>query len=91
MSNEAYMPEIVTLVAEDGMQLEFEVLTRFSMPQGNFAALMGLEDDNDSIVLLQVVEENGETWMEPITDDALFEAVSQEAATALDELFANGE
>ena len=78
--NEEYGPDIVSVVDEDGVQHSFEELDRIETDEGKFVALLPIYDEAEEIldsdgelIILQVTEEDGELYLEPIEDDKLFD------------------
>lgn len=79
---EDYMPDIVSVVDEDGKEHVFEELDRIETDTGRYIALVPLYDDaqqmleeSGELILLQVQEEDGETYLAPIEDDKVFNEV----------------
>jgi len=74
--------DIVSVVDEDGKEHIFEELDRVDLPNGTFVALAPLvgeegEDGDDELILLRVEEEDGETWLSILEDEAEFDAVGK--------------
>ncbi len=83
MDNELNMEDIVTVVDDDGIEHVFEELDRIELDNGNrYVALLPvyedeialLEDDGD-VLILKVLEENGESYLVQIEDEAEFNEV----------------
>ena len=83
MDDELTMDDIVTVVDDDGTEHVFEELDRIELDNGNrYVALLPvyedevalLEDDGD-VLILKVLEENGETYLVQIEDEAEFNEV----------------
>lgn len=81
---EDYGADIVSVVDEEGKEHVFEELDRVDLPGGTFVALAPLvgeededEDGDDELILLRVEEEDGETYLSPIEDEAEFNRVGQ--------------
>ncbi|MGI6403424.1 MAG: DUF1292 domain-containing protein [Oscillospiraceae bacterium] len=75
-------PDLLTLVDEDGKEHEFELVDTAEFEGVNYAALVPvfesgqeLLDDSGELILLKVVEEDGEEFLEPIEDDDEFDRV----------------
>ena len=72
-----YDPDIVTVVDDDGKEHEFEVLDRIEADDDKkyiamipvFEGGEDVLDDSGELIILRVVEENGETYLEPIEDE----------------------
>jgi len=76
--------DIVSVVDEDGKEHIFEELDRVDLPNGTFVALAPLvgeededEDGDDELILLRVEEEDGETYLSILEDEAEFDAVGK--------------
>ena len=85
MDDELNMEDIVTVVDDDGTEHVFEELDRIELDNGNrYVALLPvyedevalLEDDGD-VLILKVLEENGESYLVQIEDEAEFNEVGQ--------------
>ncbi|HBL41627.1 MAG TPA: DUF1292 domain-containing protein [Ruminococcaceae bacterium] len=93
MSKE-YNPDIVSVVDENGKEHIFEELDRIETDNGRYVALLPtyddaaeqLQDDGD-IIILKVTEENGETYLSQIEDDAEFDEVGRLFEDRLMDLF----
>ena len=82
--NEEYGPDIVSVVDEDGVEHTFEELDRIETDEGKFVALLPVYDEAEEIIdsdgeliILQVTEEDGEFYLEPIEDDKLFDKIGK--------------
>jgi len=74
--------DIVSVVDEDGKEHVFEELDRVILPGGTYVALAPLvgevdEDDDDELILLRVEEEDGETFLSILEDEAEFDMVGK--------------
>ncbi len=85
MDDELNMEDIVTVVDDDGIEHVFEELDRIELDNGNrYVALLPvyedeialLEDDGD-VLILKVLEENGESYLVQIEDEAEFNEVGR--------------
>ena len=73
------MPDVVSVIDEDGNEHFFDELDRIETDEGKFVALTPvyenaqdvIEDDGE-LIILKVEEENGETYLCPIEDQKLF-------------------
>ena len=81
--DELSMEDIVTVVDDNGTEHVFEELDRIELDDGNrYVALMPvyedevelLEDDGD-VLILKVLEEDGENYLVQIEDEAEFNEV----------------
>ena len=92
--NEDYGPDIVSVVDEDGVEHSFEELDRIETDEGKFIALLPIYDEAEEIIdsdgeliILQVTEEDGEYYLEPIEDDNLFDKLGKIFEERLADLF----
>lgn len=77
--------DIVTLIDDEGIEREFEVLDFIENSQGKFYALMPnfeLSDENlnseETYFIFEVIEENGEEQLVEVDDDVLLDDLSKE-------------
>ncbi len=83
--NEEFGADLITLVDDDGNEHEFEFLDSIELEDGGrYVALVPTFSDPEAalqdsaeLVILQVVEENGEEFLEPIQDEETFNEVSE--------------
>ena len=76
---------IVSVVDEEGVEHTFEELDRIETDDGRYIALLPVYkeaeeilDGDGELIILQVVEdEDGETYLEPIEDEALFNEIGE--------------
>jgi len=80
---EDYNPDIVAVIDEDGTEHTFEVLDSLEDDGGRYVALLPVYDDSTDIleddgelIILKVVEENGEDIMATIEDEREFDRVA---------------
>ena len=92
--NEEYGPDIVSVVDEDGVEHTFEELDRIETDDGKFVALLPIYDEAEEIIdsdgeliILQVTEEDGEFYLEPIEDDELFDKIGKLFEERLADIF----
>ena len=93
--NKEFNPDLVSVVDENGETHVFEELDRIETDEGRFIALLPVYDDAEEIldddgelIILQVVEDgDGETYLEPIEDDALFNAIGKIFEERLEDVF----
>ena len=83
MDDELTMDDIITVVDDDGKEHVFEELDRIELDNGcRYVALLpvyedeleALEDDGD-VLILKVLEENGENYLIQIEDEEEFNEV----------------
>jgi len=83
--NEEFGTDLITLVDDDGNEHEFEFLDSIELEDGGrYVALVPTFSDPEAalqdsaeLVILQVIEENGEEFLEPIQDEETFNEVSE--------------
>ena len=91
--NEDYGNDILTLVDDDGTEREFELIDRVVTENNEYFALIptetadNLSDDDGQLVILKVVEDNGEEFLEPIEDDEVFDEISEIFMDRLEEYY----
>lgn len=89
---EEYTPDIVSVIDEDGKEHIFEELDKIETEDGKYVALLPLdENENDEedgeLIILKVIEENGETILEPIEDEEEFDDIGQIFEERLSDMF----
>lgn len=95
MSNTEYNPDLISVVDENGESHTFEELDRIETDEGRFVALLPvydeaeeiLEADGELIILTVNEDEDGETYLEPIEDDELFDKIGAIFEERLADLF----
>ena len=87
---EEFGNDIVSVVDEDGKEHVFEELDRVDLPGGSYVALAPLvgeaeadDEEDDELILLRVEEEDGETYLSILEDEAEFDAVAKVFAERL--------
>ena len=92
--NDEYGPDLVSVVDEDGVEHTFEELDRIETDEGKFIALLPVYDEaeeildsNGELIILQVKEEDGELYLEPIEDDNLFDKIGKLFEERLADIF----
>ena len=81
--NELYMEDIVSVIDDDGVEHLFEEIDRVETEDGNrYVALLPIYDDETEILdddgdvlILKVVEEDGETYLVQIEDEKEFNEI----------------
>ena len=75
--------DVLTLTDENGVQHEFQIVGEAEHNNQNYIALIpifedgqDLLDDDAELIVLKVVEENGEEFFEPIENDEEFDEIS---------------
>ena len=92
---DAYNPDIVSVVDEDGKEHVFEELDRIETDDGRYVALLPMYDDpqemlDDSgeLIILKVEEDDdGDTYLCPIEDEDEFNEIGQAFEERLADLF----
>ena len=93
LPEEDYGNDIVTLVDENGKETEFEIVDSLVTENNEYFALIPVEtaenvdSDDGELVILKVVEENGEEFLEPIEDDDEYNEISEIFIDRLEELY----
>ena len=92
--DEAYNPDIVSVVDEDGTEHIFEELDRIETDDARYVALLPVYDeaeeildDDGELIILRVTGEDGETYLEPIEDDEEFNRIGAAFEERLADLF----
>ena len=91
--NENFGNDFITLVDENGIEREFEIVDSLVTENNEYFALIPVEtadnvdSDDGELVILKVVEENGEEFLEPIEDDEEFEEISEIFIDRLEEYY----
>lgn len=69
--------DLVVLVDEEDHEHTFQVIETFKLNEQEYAVLVPWdEEEEDSAIVLRIVEENGEDVLYDIEDDAEWEAVA---------------
>ena len=91
---EEYNPDLISVIDEDGVEHIFEELDRIETDEGRYVALLPVYDeaeeiidDDGEIIILQVEEENGETFLAPIENEKVFNEVGKIFEERLQDLF----
>ena len=93
--DEQNTPDLLSLVDDDGNELEFEVLDSMETEKGRYLALVPVAEEAESLleedgelVILKVVEgEDNEEFLEPIEDEDEFNEISAEFMSRLEEYY----
>ncbi len=90
---EDYGNDIVTLVDENGKETEFEIVDSLVTENNEYFALIptetaeNVDSDDGELLILKVVEENGEEFLEPIEDDEEYESIAEIFMDRLEDLY----
>lgn len=83
--DDSFSSDIVTLVDDEGIEREFEVLDYIENSRGKFYALMPnfeLPDeelnDGGTYFIFEIIEEKGEEQLVEVDDDLLLDELSEE-------------
>ena len=95
INEKEYNPDLISVVDENGVEHVFEELDRIETDDGRFVALLPvyqeaeeiLDEDGELIILSVVEDEDGETYLEPIEDDKLFDEIGKIFEERLEDLF----
>ena len=91
--NEEYGNDFVTLVDENGKETEFEIVDSLVSDNKEYYALIPVEtsenvdSDNGELVILKVIEENGEEFLDEIEDDDEYKSISEIFMERLEDLY----
>lgn len=92
--SEEFNPDLVSVVDENGVAHTFEELDRIETDTAKYVALLPVYeeaeeilDDDGELIILKVVEEDGETYLEPIEDDNEFDEIGKIFEERLEDLF----
>lgn len=93
MDNE-YKPDLITLIDEDNVEHNFEILDVIENEKGVFYALYPIFDTADETVedsgeyyIMEVIEEEGEEQLAEVEDEALLDELSAIFEKHFEELF----
>ncbi len=92
--NQDYDPDIITLSDDDGKEYTFEVLDAVETDTDRYLALLPIYDDPQNVledsgelVIVKVVEENGEEYFCEIEDDDEYETIADAFVDRLENFF----
>ena len=93
MDNE-YKPDLITLIDEDNVEHNFEILDTIEDDRGVFYALYPIFDDAEEALsdsgeyyIMEVIEEDGEEQLAEVEDEALLDELSAIFEAHFEELF----
>lgn len=92
--SENYSNNLVSVLDEEGNEHQFELLDAIETDEGRYVALLpiyteaeaALEDDGE-LVILEVVNDNGDDLLVPIEDDEVFENIADAFQERLEEYY----
>lgn len=89
-----YNPDLITLTDDDGKEFSFEVLDAIETDDGRYLAMLPtyddpkkMLDDSGELVIVKVVEEDGEEYYTEIEDDDEYETVADAFVDRLEDFF----
>lgn len=92
--NKEYNPDIVTLTDDDGKEYSFEILDAVETDDARYLAMLPvyddpkkLLDDSGELVIVKVMEENGEEYFCEIEDDDEYETIADAFMDRLQDAF----
>ena len=93
--DENFGNNIVSVVDEEGVEHTFEELDRIETDDGRYIALLPiyneaeeiLDGDGELIILSVIEDEDGETYLEPIEDENLFNEIGKIFEERLEDYF----
>ena len=93
MDNE-YKPDLITLIDEENVEHNFEILDTIENEKGVFYALYPIFDDENGLLndsgeyyIMEVIDEDGEQTLAEVDDDKLLDELSAIFEKRFDELF----
>lgn len=92
--SEEYGNSLVTVLDDEGNEHQFELLDAIETDDGRYVALLpiyteaelALEDDGE-LVILEVVDDEGEDLLVPIENDEVFESIAEIFQERLEEYY----
>ena len=94
INNNDYNPDLITLTDDDGKEFSFEVLDAIETDDGRYLAMLPtyddpkkMLDDSGELVIVKVVEEDGEEYYTEIEDDDEYETVADAFVDRLEDFF----
>ena len=89
-----YTPDLITLEDEDGVEYECEVIDSTDFNGEHYLAVVPYEADPEKmleedaqVVIMRVMEEDGEEFLAIVDDDEELTAVSEVFAARLEDLY----
>ena len=92
--SEDFGNNIVSVLDDEGNEHQFELLDAIETDEGRYVALLpiyteaeaALEDDGE-LVILEVVNDNGDDLLVPIEDDEIFENIADAFQERLEDYY----
>lgn len=92
--SEEYGNSLVTVLDDEGKEHQFELLDAIETDEGRYVALLpiytdaeALLEDDGELVILEVVNDNGDDLLVPIEDDEVFETIADAFRERLEEYY----
>lgn len=92
--SEEYGNSLVTVLDDEGREHQFELLDAIETDEGRYVALLpiytdaeALLEDDGELVILEVVNDNGDDLLVPIEDDEVFETIADAFRERLEEYY----
>ena len=93
-NNDIYEPDIISVTDENGNEILFELLERYETEDNVYVAITEYRDDAEEIVdadyeviILKVLEDNGEEYLAEIEDENEYEQVSDILMAKIEEQY----
>lgn len=93
-NNDIYEPDIISVTDENGNEILFELLERYETEDNVYVAITEYRDDAEEIVeadyeviILKVLEDNGEEYLAEIEDENEYEHVSDILMAKIEEQY----
>ena len=90
----SYKPDLITLIDEDNVEHNFEILDTIENEKGVFYVLYPIYDnakdsvdDSGEYYIMEVIEEDGEEQLAEVQDEALLDELSAIFEKHFEELF----
>ena len=94
MADNEFSADLITLVDDEGVQHEFEVLDAIETDDGRYCALLPyLGDDAEDAAeeseyyILQVIEEDGEEELVEVEDEEMLDTLAEIFESRFEEMF----
>jgi len=78
------MDKKITLIGENGENVDFEIIADFEINDAEYAVLLPL-DGSDEAIIFKVIEDGDEPILEPIEDEDEFQMASEVFFELMDE------
>ena len=92
--SEEFGNSLVTVLDDEGNEHQFELLDAIETDDGRYVALLpiyteaeALLEDDGELVILEVVNDNGDDLLVPFEDDEVFETIAEAFQERLEEYY----